>query len=740
MVRKKSKISCNNNSKNSPASSHVISCNSGIRKWLLEYAVNLHYKVESSDEFFEFIISLIDSGSRSNLVRILNEQYSLISGDRKVKEINDIYKHDEVSHYADCCMEVSRKGRQYAREIESFLYKSLLKQFHKCRRVDLEIRNRFEIFRKRLLFDDVEMRIIRFLYCKQTSNTLKKLCDKYSEGCELIKIVAVANDLPLPAVRKSLQNSSKLLYLETIHSDHSLRHDLDIDDDILLYLSGIGDSNMVEKYYRRDKGPIFPVESFNVPKRSLFIVDSLVNSLNSFNLLLYGKSGTGKSEFARSIAKTTGLPVYIVEQGEDGSVKTRKIALEIAVNLATDNPGIVIFDEADDFINTAHDFFIPLDTIRKSWINFFLDRSKARIIWITNRVDLIEESVRRRFDYSIHFNAFTKKERLLMWQNMLKRHPLKKLIPATLIERLASSHKVDAAGIANVLDKTSSVIASKKKKAIKWDVESIIEDVLSSYKQLISGHTNSEKVFNSTGYDPDILNLDIDLSQLYNVLKTFAHKESRSHGDEKPGMNLLFWGPSGTGKSEFAFYLGKYLNLDVIRRCASDLLSPYVGMTEKYIKGAFREAERSKSILLIDEADTFLSDRKMAVRLWESSMVNELLTCIEDHKGILICTTNIIDCLDLAVMRRFHWKIGFHPLKPEHRPVLFIKYFRDILKNGKLDSASMKWLENIPDLTPGDFHTVKHRLQYSGCEITPQEICKELELETRYRHNPKIGF
>ncbi len=75
-------------------------------------------------------------------------------------------------------------------------------------------------------------------------------------------------------------------------------------------------------------------------------------------------------------------------------------------------------------------------------------------------------------------------------------------------------------------------------------------------------------------------------------------------------MNLLFHGPPGTGKSELARYIAKRLDREIICKRASDILDPYVGMTERKIREPFEEAEREEAILVIDEADTMLFNRE----------------------------------------------------------------------------------------------------------------------------------
>jgi SpoVK/Ycf46/Vps4 family AAA+-type ATPase len=94
------------------------------------------------------------------------------------------------------------------------------------------------------------------------------------------------------------------------------------------------------------------------------------------------------------------------------------------------------------------------------------------------------------------------------------------------------------------------------------------------------------------------------------------------------GMNLLFYGSPGTGKSELARYVARTLNRELICKRSSDLLDQYVGMTERNLAEAFFEAESQEPLLVMDEVDSILAGRDGAQHTWEVSFTNELLAHI----------------------------------------------------------------------------------------------------------------
>lgn len=117
------------------------------------------------------------------------------------------------------------------------------------------------------------------------------------------------------------------------------------------------------------------------------------------------------------------------------------------------------------------------------------------------------------------------------------------------------------------------------------------------------------------------------------------------------GLRLLFRGPPGGGKTQYALWLAKRLGRDVMLKRPSDLLSKYIGDSEKQIASAFRNAARAGSVLIIDEADALLYDRSIATHSWGHSQNAEFLQQIQEYNGILIACTNRVDAVDPALRK-----------------------------------------------------------------------------------------
>ena len=171
--------------------------------------------------------------------------------------------------------------------------------------------------------------------------------------------------------------------------------------------------------------------------------------------------------------------------------------------------------------------------------------------------------------------------------------------------------------------------------------------------------------------------------------------------------------------------------MKVLHKRASDLLGSYVGETEQNIARAFNQAYEEEALLVFDEADSFLCDRALAAHTWEISQVNEMLTWMESHPLPFVCTTNLMDGLDKAALRRFTFKVKYKYLAEEQVGNAFKRFF------GKKYPPSAARLDY---LTPGDFAVVKDKANILGID-EPAELVKMLAGEHELKgERTRMGF
>lgn len=196
-------------------------------------------------------------------------------------------------------------------------------------------------------------------------------------------------------------------------------------------------------------------------------------------------------------------------------------------------------------------------------------------------------------------------------------------------------------------------------------------------------------------YDFNMVNSNCDLKEFIKKLKKSKIKN----------YGILLYGISGSGKSYLGEYIAQELKMPFIKKRASDLMDKFVGQTEQNIAAAFKEAREKKALLLLDEADSFLQDRKFAKQEYTVASVNELLTQMESHPYPFIMTTNLKERLDSASMRRFIFKIKFDYMKKENIQAGIKTYFGNKYK--LLDEQ----LAQLPYITAGDFKVAKRKIE-----------------------------
>ncbi len=138
----------------------------------------------------------------------------------------------------------------------------------------------------------------------------------------------------------------------------------------------------------------------------------------------------------------------------------------------------------------------------------------------------------------------------------------------------------------------------------------------------------------------------------------------------KHGFRALFYGPSGTGKTFAATLLGKQFQRDVYRIDLSQIVSKYIGETEKNLEKVFNKAENKNWILFFDEADALFGKRsnvQSAHDKYANQEVSYLLQRVEDFPGLIILASNFKSNIDQAFIRRFNTIIHFPMPGPTER-------------------------------------------------------------------------
>lgn len=507
--------------------------------------------------------------------------------------------------------------------------------------------------------------------------------------------------------------------------------DLDFNRHLLPFVSGADTAPLEENFYKEYNGEVLPWEFFgDLTEKDGQNLVALLNDRNRkapLHILLYGTPGTGKTSFAVALGQQTGRTAYFINIEKCN----RLSALQICALQHDDEQSLIVMDEADDVINCwdRNIFGTHLNTFKKGDLNNALDSIRVPCVWIANsRPESLDESNRRRFDYSVEFRPLTAENRKFIWRNAAKRHSIG--ITEREIEQLAEKYPVSPGGIELALRNLPAMDGK--------DMMERIDKVLQPHCRLLGRETRRENSV-SSNYSLDGLNLktDIPLEEIVAAVEAFLGDSLEDK--DRPRMNILLSGPPGTGKTEFVRYLGKRLNVPVITQMGSDILSKWVGGTEENIRNAFRTAENAHGILFFDEIDGLVQSRERASHNWEVSQVNELLQNMEDFNGVMIGATNFLRSLDPAILRRFTFKLEFDYLNNGGKRIFFQRFFQTALSE-----SEQHRLDCITHLTPGDFRTVRQGLFYRRSSQDNSTRLDALEHESAMKidsnENHRIGF
>ena len=421
-----------------------------------------------------------------------------------------------------------------------------------------------------------------------------------------------------------------------------------------------------------------------------YLQSSFATHRKGANILIYGAPGTGKTEFATLLAKAVSVSAhnitYMDENEEVIRAEERLNKCRFAQKVLEGQSSLLIFDEIEDVFRAGF-FECSVAQKNKAWMNQLLENNNVPMIWLSNSVSGIDPAFLRRFDLILEMPDLPLKNKSALITQLTEG----KLSPAYV------QH------FAKVRSLTPAILSRTIRVAKELNTSNFAETLLMMFNQTLKSQ-NKPKI------EPLVLG-KADYNLDYVACNDNIHRISEGLKRSKKGR-ICCYGPPGTGKTAWAAWLAEQLDMPLLLRQGSDLLNPYVGGTEQNIAQAFEQAKADNALLVLDEVDTFLFSREGANRSWERSQVNEMLTQIERFEGLMVVSTNLIEVLDPAALRRFDLKLKFDYLTLPQR-LDFAKQQAEILGLPLLSEEDLSQIESLNLLTPGDFAAVARRHQFS---------------------------
>jgi len=385
------------------------------------------------------------------------------------------------------------------------------------------------------------------------------------------------------------------------------------------------------------------------------------NGSQGFGLLLSGEPGVGKTTAVRAIASECGANLLEVDGHSLSSMPFDEacFALKVAFSQAIVTGAWLLIDHCDSILADP-----PLDhpfgehQTLAGLIMKELDRCPV-IVWLTcENPERISRALRERLVFRYFLKRPDKNVSKFIWQfNM----PQEVELDIDVNFQILSSLPLSGRGVQNAIR-----LATITNGSGTVGHKSLYESALKQFVPDLSLVARQQWVRRSR----DDLILPDSVSRIIDeVIETERVREQVLGGwgmqgriEKGLGIVCLFDGDPGTGKTLAAEVIASELGVPLFTVSVANVVSKWIGETEKNLQKVFDEARKGKCVLLFDEADALFAKRAEVVRAtdrYANMEVSLLLQLVENYSGVVILTTNLKDALDPALMRRITYKVNF---------------------------------------------------------------------------------
>jgi SpoVK/Ycf46/Vps4 family AAA+-type ATPase len=447
--------------------------------------------------------------------------------------------------------------------------------------------------------------------------------------------------------------------------------------------------------------------------------------LSGVNVLIYGDAGTGKTELARTLAKSVTRNLYETRTASDVEQQVQdrydlighsRLRLQYLSSmqalLSTSTTSMFLVDECESIFADSDEYYAK-DTLHR-----LLESNPVPCIWITNHVQCLEPSFIRRFKLVLEVGAIEGKHIVPMAKKAFRGLRVKQ----DYINTLLTTANITPAHIGNAVHVAKTIDVSGQ--AAQDVVSNIVHNVLNASSLLGTPLRYKPEI----PFDVSLLNFKQGHAVIKQIETALSHQAP---------ARILLSGAPGTGKTAYAHYLAQQHDLDLVTVRCSDVLSKYIGESESNVARIFYDAQQRGSALLLDEVDSLLVSRERVSGHHDIQLINELLTQIECFEQPVFAATNYPKLLDKAVLRRFDFKLEAQCLNIEQS----IKLFKRVLSLRQITQQERQQLYSLKSLTAGDFAIVARHIRFQSSGDFRQQALTLLIEENRHKQsNQPIGF
>ena len=569
---------------------------------------------------------------------------------------------------------------------------------------------------KRVGLSKVEARILEFAVLLHGNSLLDDAADLLGEisTAKVPSTLAKLLDIPEEAVKAALDTHGALHQSGVLMLDRSGDRRLSGKLDMLSrkFVDGMISSDadpidLLDRAIIPSAAPQLTLRDYSHASKELallkpYLRKALKEKRKGVNIFLYGPPGTGKTQLVKALARHLRCGLFEVsnEDGDgDGITGVQRLrAFRVAQCFLAKRRNLILFDEVED-VFAGNSRFGGRDSPalrHKAWLNRMLEESPVPTLWLSNAARGLDRAFVRRFKMAFELPVPPETRR-----RQIIGAACRDFLEPAHIDRLTASPALAPAVVTQTAEIVRSVREEMGEKGAGAAFDMVINNTLRLQgHQPVQHRRRQDPNRLPETYDPKAINADADPQRI-------------AEGLARAGAGrLCLYGPPGTGKTAYCRWLAKQLGLPLLVKRSSDILSKYVGENEQNIARAFQEAERDGALLLIDEVDGFLRDRRRARSSWEVTGVNEMLTQMEAFPGVFVASTNLMDGLDQAALRRFDLKMRFDYLYAWQACRLFASHCKQLDLPMQDSAALQAALGRLQNLTPGDFAAVVRRHRF----------------------------
>ena len=381
--------------------------------------------------------------------------------------------------------------------------------------------------------------------------------------------------------------------------------------------------------------------------------------------LFSGPSGTGKTLLAQALANHAKVPLILVNAADLPEAQGVESTLRDIFAEATMRGAIVLIDECEALLGKQDK--------RKATAFKAMEDYEGILICITNHPDMLDDAFERRIIFHLPFEVPGPELRRQIWEVHLP--PEVPIDDDIDLESLANVYDFAGGTIKNAILVAVNRALARSPKSPRLSMALLDEGCRSQLRYALeeltvrtTTHLRLKDIVLPGEADKKVHEIIAACRNQSIVLNRWGFGKRLVTGK---GITVLFDGPPGTGKTYCAEIIAGELDRALYRINIPEVVSKWVGETEKHIKAIFQQARVSHAMLLFDEADSLFSSRvsetQSATDRYANMEVNLLLQEIERFPGVCILTTNFFGSLDKALVRRIQFRVTFEEPDPEQR-------------------------------------------------------------------------